>query len=381
MGAACSHDDDEVEYEARSTRQAGLPAGTPAAGGDVDRFMKQDPGNHQDAIKARKAQLGLEGSAVAEFLSAVEFISLGNYCAPANAIQALGLRNFAYPLDWVRSPTRGIIQLFRTEFKDFLTGTPTPSAEHGIGYHNTAWGGSFWHHDIKNAKVAGDFQRRIDRILGKGEVPKSTPRAFIRTINSTEELKQTFDLHRALQANFTAPVKLLTCIEFQTGEGPIGLQGDMGNDHLFYRISERYSWVNSLEERAEGYWAAIALASKLWAGETQMIPQVGSLDQVKNLCDPIEGGDPASTLFAPERGHTPKSAAPAAMPKSVPPIQKSAGKPTSTELMYEDSDDEDGPFACKCRELTGRRTRGFDVDDSEVYMDVNGFIRYVEEDL
>mmetsp|Transcript_10533 Transcript_10533/g.23529 ORF Transcript_10533/g.23529 Transcript_10533/m.23529 type:complete len:378 (+) Transcript_10533:54-1187(+) len=376
MGACSSHDDDEaVEVQLRGTRQVG--ASIPAPGGDVDRFMKQDPGNHKDAIQARKEQLGLLDTKVAEFLAAVEWISLGNYCAPANAIQAMGLRNFAYPLDWVRSPTRGIIQLFRTDFKDFLSGTPKPSAEHGIGYHNTAWGGSFWHHDIKNEKVAGDFNRRCQRILGNGEVPKSTPRVFVRTVNSTEELLQSYDLHRALQATFTAPVKLVTCIEFQTGEGPIGLQGPQGDDQLFYRISEKYSWVNSLEERAEGYWPVIALASKLWAGETQMIPQVASLDEVKGLCDPIDGGDPATTLFAPERGHKPRHSAPAPQPKSVPAVQGQVEKPTSSDLHYEDSEDEDTPFACKCG---GRRTRGFDFDDSEVYMDVNGFIRYVDQD-
>mmetsp|Transcript_52619 Transcript_52619/g.125694 ORF Transcript_52619/g.125694 Transcript_52619/m.125694 type:complete len:412 (+) Transcript_52619:109-1344(+) len=409
MGASCSHDEDEDYETTRRTREVGPGLGmpsnaTPGPAPDVDKFIKQDPMFAPERIQERQMQYGLLAPNVKEFLDTVEFVSLGNYCAPSNALQAMGLRNFAYPLDWVRSPTRGIIQLFRSDFRDFFTGQPVPGGEHGVVYHNTAWGGSFWHHDIQNAKTKADLQRRVDRILGKKEVPKTQPHAFVRTVNSSEEIDQSFELHKALKSVYNAPVKLLTCIEFQSSEGPIGLQGHGGDDLLFYRVHEKYSFVSRLEERAQGYWAPIALAAKLWSGEAQSMPQVSSLQEVRSLCDPIDGGNPGTELFAAKKLGSSTTMAPSPTLKQVPGINKAPSpppppptpaapapparvsppppppkKPTSNELKYQEpEDDEDGGFCGFPRK--SRRTRGMDIDDDEVYMDANGFIRYVEDD-
>merc|ERR1719248_308847 len=74
-------------------------------------------------------------------------------------------------------------------------------------FTQSSWGGSFWHHDPLAAGTKEDFTRRIERLLGLGDVPASKPRVFIRAVNSTRELNNAFRLQETLQAAFpNAPV-------------------------------------------------------------------------------------------------------------------------------------------------------------------------------
>mmetsp|Transcript_50362 Transcript_50362/g.93138 ORF Transcript_50362/g.93138 Transcript_50362/m.93138 type:complete len:354 (+) Transcript_50362:115-1176(+) len=305
----------------------GLPAGVHkdmaalgAAPDDaVDQAYSADPFYARDRVLSRRHMLGL--NLLDEFLDEVEFVSLGNYCMLSLALKALGLRSCSYPLDYTRSSTRGLIHLFTTGFADFITGQPITSPEHGVVVQNTAWGGSFWHHDLREPAVRNAMQRRVQRLLGKGSVPLDKPRMFFRTANTTDELDLTTDLLMLLQSTYSGPVKLCTCIELQSGSGPITLAGDLGDDLLFYRISEKYTLTTTQEERIDGFFDPIAQAIQFWSGAPLLAAQVKSVAEVKGLCDTIQGGNPANSLFSPAVTARPVARSPAPTRKQVPPLE------------------------------------------------------------
>lgn len=48
------------------------------------------------------------------------FISLGSTCAPADALRRIGVRNEAYPFDWLRTSVVNVVQCIQTKFSQFL---------------------------------------------------------------------------------------------------------------------------------------------------------------------------------------------------------------------------------------------------------------------
>merc|ERR550537_1697986 len=135
-------------------------------------------------MKARREHFGLSTGRAKDFADACEFVSLGCYCGPACAIQAIGLRTSAYPLDWLRSSIEGVIHCFDNEFVDFLTFSNLRSEAGHQGYLSARWGGSFWHHNPDDAKTRDIFVRRIERLLGFEKVLATKPRFFVRAVNS-----------------------------------------------------------------------------------------------------------------------------------------------------------------------------------------------------
>jgi len=263
----------------------------------------QDPFVAPQLQQSRRAALGLNDPAVTKFTTECEFISLGCYCAPSYALQALGLKRYSYPFDWVRSPAEGVIQCLNNGFADFLTYSAVRSeGPHGKFFADTRWGGSFWHHDLNEPKVRSDFARRIDRLLGRKEVPASTPRVFVWSVNSTSELDATLRLHDALRRVVpAAKIFLLVLIDFQCTKGAMTIEGQDSNI-LFYRIPESLTRNSStIQSRSEVYFDAIALAARFWAGRAGDVARVPHIQHISLACDPFDGGNPGSELYAPRR--------------------------------------------------------------------------------
>merc|ERR1712062_716001 len=149
-------------------------------------------------------------------------------------------------------------------------------------------------------KVRKSFGRRIDRILGQGDVSATMQRMFIRIANSTEELDDSLRLHEALQRAFPgAKVYLLVLIDLQGGSGPVRLEGSAGDDLLFYRIPQSAAMSSSINARGQGYWEAIVFAIRLWACQAEAVSEVRSLAELKGACEAFDGGDAGSQLFGP----------------------------------------------------------------------------------
>jgi hypothetical protein len=249
-----------------------------------------------------------------------EFISLGNFCGIARALQALGLKKRSYPFDWVRSPLDGIIHCLETDFEDFLTFTSIRTDEaYGLKiFQGSHWGGSFWHHDPLAPKVKADMVRRMERFLGNAEVPASRPRIFVRCVNTTRELEAIPQLLRLLIELFPeAHVRLLVIVDFQSTCGFIELEeeGFTADQLLFYTVNEQVfsqlPW--DMQRVAEAYAEAVAHAARFWAWasadvqtpKTVQAPPpprtAADLADLRAKVHEFDGGSPASESFWPRR--------------------------------------------------------------------------------
>ena len=140
-------------------------------------------------IGHRRRMLGLDTAPASEFMHQHEFISLGCYCAPTFGLQLLDLRKKAYPFDWTRTSLDGIGRCLDAGFQNFLTYRGWCRTDQHPIFLDSEWGGSFWHHDLQNPRTQAVFNRRIERFLGLGDVPRDAPRVFVRLVNHTGELR------------------------------------------------------------------------------------------------------------------------------------------------------------------------------------------------
>uniref|UniRef100_A0A7S0ZR22 Uncharacterized protein n=1 Tax=Noctiluca scintillans TaxID=2966 RepID=A0A7S0ZR22_NOCSC len=270
---------------------------------DIMEGARQESWLAPEVRRSRRANLGLDVPRTAVFIQQCEFVSLGCYCAASKGLQALGLKRYSYPFDWIRSPAEGIIQLLDTQFADFST--YTESRDEGCKGHYmgpSKWGGSFWHHDISQAKVRDDFLRRIERFLGSKEIPPCIPRVFVRAVNCTAELETILDLRSALQRALPqAKVFLVVLVDNQMQSGSFRLAGC--GDILFFRIHETVLNDNwTMEKQSDAYAEAIAAASRVWSGaELGQFQDVVSLSQLRGMMTPMDSGDPGCRLFYPYR--------------------------------------------------------------------------------
>lgn len=259
---------------------------------------------------ARRVRLGMgPGTREATFASSCEFISLGCTCQITRTLQALDLKRFTYPFDWLQSPLSGIIHLFETGFEDFLSCTVLKDTSHTtgekVGYFRSRWGGSFWHHNVECPKVQEAFARRIRRLLGtETQIDSSMPRVFVRAVASTIELDLTLRLHETLkQALPSSRIYLLMIVELQDDNEAITLSGKGGADVCLYRV-DGHLYVDdgknfSKQAHTEGFASAVACAISIWSGGATT--SVSSLEQACARVDQMDTGDPGSEHFWPRR--------------------------------------------------------------------------------
>lgn len=265
----------------------------------------------KEAQGLRRGRLGLHDTPAAAFADAREFISLGCFCGVARALQALGVKRYSYPFDWVRAPADGVIHCLDKKFEDFLTFTNVtrPASVKQPVYASTRWGGSFWHHDPSSSSTAGDFTRRAERFLGLGDVAAEKPRVFVRAINSTVEVASSVRMLEALRrAMPKCEVRLLVFVDLQTTQGPRCVKGYSSDELLLYFLHEDLfagtptqpgkNWT--MERHAEAYAEAIAFACNFWAGgasEATVLP----LDDLEATIEQWDGGSATGELFFPRK--------------------------------------------------------------------------------
>lgn len=301
--------------------------GPPIGGPDfLDDAHKLEPWLAPEAQQARWVGLGLDEPRAAAFAGSNEFISLGCFCGVSRTLQALGLKRYSYPFDWVRCPVEGVIHCLENRFEDFLTFTAScqpPYVKQKV-FTTSRWGGSFWHHDPLAPGTADTFLRRAERFLGLRELPMGQGRVFVVAVNSTREISSVPRLFDALKNALPhARVRLLVLIDLQKTQGPVCLSGSSSNSVLFYQMSEEIfgaprgaatpqrgqsplpkpngsGW--SMQAHAEAYAEAVAYAIKYWSGiestleQLRVVPNIASLSL---LCGQWDGGSPTNELFFP----------------------------------------------------------------------------------
>jgi len=268
-----------------------------------------EPWLEPEVVKARRTSMGLDVPRVAHFLAKCEVISLGNFCGIARALQAIDVKKKAYPFDWVRSPVDGIIQCFENDFEDFLTFSTVRDDEASKlkVFTGSRWGGAFWHHNPLDPKTKTDFTRRIERLLGLGDIPSCKPRFFVRAVNSTSELRCTLRLKETLQRALPdTSIYLLILIDFQLESGPIRLDGNIGSNIMFYRVHENVFATQpwSMQRTSEAYAEAVVFAADYWSLNDEAQPKVktvSSLLELGTLCDEFDGGNTGSDGYWPRR--------------------------------------------------------------------------------
>lgn len=300
----------------RSARFSGactpMPVGRPRAvtesHDDVEARASADPFLAPQKQRERRATAGLTCAQTSSFLENCEFVSLGCFCAVAHAVRSLGLETHAYPFDWVRSPLDGVIHLLQNGFSDFLTHSFIRDEGHkGVLFGGTQWGGSFWHHDIRSQKVKDDFQRRINRLEGKKEVPATTPRVFVRAVNTSEELQLVPHLMKSLKGALPeAELRLLVLVDLQRSAEVLRVEAL--ENVLFARVHESIfadgamHWT--IEKHSVLYAEAIATAAHYWAGRNVTTEHTRVVPDLQSLCalvDPFDGGSTKDELFLPKR--------------------------------------------------------------------------------
>jgi len=261
----------------------------------------------KDAAMQRRAQFKIDD--LTDFIESCEFVGLGNFCGVSRALQALDVKKYSYPFDWVRSPTFGVIHCLETDFEDFLTYTVArDEGPKGHLFGSTHWGGSFWHHNVVTPKTKDDFVRRIDRLYGNAEVPPEKNRVFVRALNSTRELDDCVRLHQALKRALPkARIYLLILLDMQSDLTPARLL-DYSDCMLFCKIPETLFANNgaqwSMEKQGVAYAEQIAFAIRVWNGDPRAKSQIRDFADIHTLaraCDSFEGGSCAIELFFPRK--------------------------------------------------------------------------------
>lgn len=263
-------------------------------------------------LALRRTALGLASDNTNRFIDAVEFVSLGCFCAASSALQMLGLKRNAYPLDWVRSSLDGVLHCLDERFEDFLSYSTYTVQGQYVVFGGARWGGSFWHHNLEVPVTRSDMARRVSRFYGHSNVSPCTPRLFVRIVNSSRELNAVPRLRQALcEALPDATVLVLTIVDMQAESGAAAISGKGGDGLLFYMISEAESQhartqtasAETFRICSETYAKAIAFGVRYWSGDVQ-VSTVAIYESVRKLCAAcvqFEGGDPGRELFAPRK--------------------------------------------------------------------------------
>eukprot|EP00929_Paragymnodinium_shiwhaense_P113122 TRINITY_DN81385_c0_g1_i1.p1 TRINITY_DN81385_c0_g1~~TRINITY_DN81385_c0_g1_i1.p1 ORF type:complete len:631 (-),score=117.38 TRINITY_DN81385_c0_g1_i1:88-1980(-) len=321
----------------------------------IESLVAREPLFGQAAQQQRREALGFHEADVASFVQQCEFISLGSYCGVAEALQALGLRRTVYPFDWVRAPLSGVIDCFKSGFRDFFHFTSRRLNGGQPVCERTAWGGSFWHHDPELPETVAAFSQRIGYLLS----PTESTRLFVYVLNSSTELLQVANLVDALEGCYaqSGPVRLLIVVEGQQSEALLSVQG-LGSSRvetLCYSVVGDSIWSadkglkNIIEKRCEAYGRAIMSAVKWWAGgrherrdELQHVPQVPDVHTLLSAIDPYDAGCCATERFWPRK-----------MPDSCHLGRRVAsGRPDATIRACDD----DGPKPSKPLSMQGGST-------------------------
>lgn len=253
----------------------------------------------------RKEKFGMNHELAAVFRDETEFVSLGSWCGVACGLQALGLRTASYPFDWLRSPVEGLIDLIETEFTHFNQ-YMTITRNHQYEVFSTPWGGSFWHHDVRDRSVQDTMQRRCGRFLGYGEVPMLKPRVFIRAVNSLRELSRCESLLESLQDRFPdTRVMLLLIVDYQQVKGPMYLS--TSENLIVFRIHEAvWGETGDIYRSAEAYAEAIAHAIGVWSGRDETLnndkegPTFPTMRRLMQNLANFDAGNPQMESFCPK---------------------------------------------------------------------------------
>jgi len=130
----------------------------------------------------------------------LHIISLGSFCGMKFSIQRLGLGDAHLPFDWIRSTADGVRHFVAEGFRGFfsIASVHQVTGSHMIVHRSERH--SFWHDNVSELEVREKLRRRVARFLQMSE--DSTDLLFLRSVTSTDELRDVEDLYAVLVRRF-----------------------------------------------------------------------------------------------------------------------------------------------------------------------------------
>ncbi|CAE6955900.1 ACP5 [Symbiodinium natans] len=222
----------------------------------------------------------------------IMLVSLGCFCGPKLSFKNIGRGAETLPFDWMRTRHEGLVHFLRNDwgkrsnwngFFDFNSKKVVPGCNmttYRSYYH------SFWHDDPTDPGMHERYLRRINR-FNKIDA-KSRPVLFVRTIPTTEELKDVPELLNLLRKRHGEQAYLLLIIDFQkTADGPAVVEG-MDNIMVHYMAGSKH--VNQEGLPAPPYGEAVNLALDWIVGRPVGVMQFDSWDTIMKCADRTDWG-------------------------------------------------------------------------------------------
>eukprot|EP00931_Biecheleriopsis_adriatica_P074991 TRINITY_DN48955_c0_g1_i1.p1 TRINITY_DN48955_c0_g1~~TRINITY_DN48955_c0_g1_i1.p1 ORF type:complete len:884 (+),score=155.10 TRINITY_DN48955_c0_g1_i1:130-2652(+) len=222
----------------------------------------------------------------------IMLVSLGCFCGPKLSFKNIGRGAETLPFDWMRTRHQGLMHFLGNTwddsngyngFFDFVSKKVVPGCNmttYRDFYH------SFWHDDPTDTGMRTRYIRRIKRF---NEIDADTkPVLFVRTVPTTEELKDVPELLQLLMKRHGQQAYLLLIIDFQaTAQGAALVEG--------YPSLMVYYLPGSSHKDEEGlpappYGVPVNLALDWIIGRSVQAMQFVSMEKIIECADPTGWG-------------------------------------------------------------------------------------------
>eukprot|EP00440_Ansanella_granifera_P052809 gb/GFBE01057259.1/.p1 GENE.gb/GFBE01057259.1/~~gb/GFBE01057259.1/.p1 ORF type:complete len:855 (+),score=207.07 gb/GFBE01057259.1/:1-2565(+) len=254
----------------------------------------------------------------------IMLVSLGCFCGPKLSFKNIGRGAETLPFDWMRTRHKGLVHFLNnawdesTDFNgffDFVSKKVVPGCNmttYRSFYH------SFWHDDPTDPGMHSRYKRRIARFNGIDAETK--PVLFVRTIPTTEELKDVPELLELLMKRHGKQAYLLLIIDFQnTAQGAALVEG-ISNLMVYYLSGSSHVDQDGLP--APPYGGPVNLALDWIVGRSINAMQFTNMEKIIQCADPTEWGlNGLGGLYAFEQSLEPEpEAALPSLPTTLPQL-------------------------------------------------------------
>lgn len=271
----------------------------------------------------------------------VMLVSLGCFCGPKLSFKHIGRGAATLPFDWMRTRHQGLVHFIDSGFDgfyDFVAKKSVPGCSmttYRSFYH------SFWHDDPTDPGMRERYARRIERF--QAITADTTPVLFVRTIPSTDDIKDIPELLNTLQRKHGKKACLLIVIDFQwTAKGAAVVDGF---EHLliYYLSSDHHMGDDG--SPAAPYCKPILCALDWMVGKSIQAMKFSDLEKVAACADETHwglqglGGLAAFESFpqGPEEDPLPPEAVP--FPHLLPPLSSDLLEEPASGLPAAAADD------------------------------------------
>jgi len=222
----------------------------------------------------------------------IMLVSLGCFCGPKLSFKNIGRGAETLPFDWMRTRHKGLVHFLENDwdessnyndFFEFTTKKVVPGCNmttYRSFYH------SFWHDDPTDPGMLSRYIRRIKRF---NEIDAdSKPVLFVRTIPTTDELKDVPELLELLIKRHGKQAYLLLIVDFQNTAQGAALVDGVSNLMVHYLGGSAHVDKEGLP--APPYGGPVKLAMDWIAGRQVSAMHFVSMEKIIECADPTEWG-------------------------------------------------------------------------------------------